>query len=179
MNPTENIKKRILIAPLNWGLGHASRCIPIVRCLLERGIEPVLASDGMALLLLQKEFPQLKIYSLPSYDIVYKSSNMLWNMAPQMPKIIRAIYREQKTVEQIVRKENIALIISDNRYGCRTNSTQNILMTHQINIKIPSLILERFVAWTNHHFIRRFDECWVPDFADEPTLAGTLSRFSE
>lgn len=176
MNPTENIKKRILIAPLNWGLGHASRCIPIVRSLLERGMEPILASDGMALLLLQKEFPQLKTYALPSYNIVYQSNNMLWNMAGQMPKIVRAIYQEQKAVEQIVRRENIALIISDNRYGCRSHSTRNILMTHQINIKIPGAILEQFVAWGNHHFIRRFDECWVPDFEEEPTLAGTLSR---
>ncbi|MDX1471135.1 MAG: glycosyltransferase, partial [Flavobacteriaceae bacterium] len=62
---------RILVAPLNWGLGHATRCIPIIRELIAQGFEPVLASDGDALTLLQREFPQLSYYNLPSYNIKY------------------------------------------------------------------------------------------------------------
>ncbi|MEM9824661.1 MAG: glycosyltransferase, partial [Bacteroidota bacterium] len=155
--------------------GHATRCIPIIRRLLDHGLSPIIASDGRALLLLQKEFPQLKMYALPAYNIVYRSHNMVWNMAWQMPKILRAIYLEQKATEKIVAAEKIEVIISDNRYGCFARSTQNILMTHQINIKIPWTWMERVVAWANHRMIRRFDACWVPDFADTPRLAGTLS----
>ena len=29
--------KNILVAPLNWGLGHATRCIPIIKALEENG----------------------------------------------------------------------------------------------------------------------------------------------
>ena len=50
--------KKILIAPLNWGLGHATRCIPIINALIEEGLEPILAGDGDSLKLLQKEFPK-------------------------------------------------------------------------------------------------------------------------
>jgi hypothetical protein len=52
-----NIKteaKTILIAPLNWGLGHATRCIPIIRALLKNNYIPIIASDGIALALLRK-----------------------------------------------------------------------------------------------------------------------------
>ena len=63
--------KRILVAPLNWGLGHATRCIPIINALLESGHQPFIASDGVALALLQKEFPDLPAFELSSYKIKY------------------------------------------------------------------------------------------------------------
>jgi len=49
-------QKKILVAPLNWGLGHAARCIPIINFLIDHSFEPILASDGDALILLQREF---------------------------------------------------------------------------------------------------------------------------
>ena len=48
------MNKNILIAPLNWGLGHATRCIPIIKALEQNGITPIIASDGVALALLKK-----------------------------------------------------------------------------------------------------------------------------
>jgi hypothetical protein len=65
-----NNPKTILIAPLNWGLGHATRCIPIIRALQGLNHIPIIASDGIALDMLRKEFPYLK-RSLPSYQITY------------------------------------------------------------------------------------------------------------
>ena len=65
------VKKRILISPLNWGLGHATRCIPIIKALEANNFEPILASDGVALDLLKKEFPHLLALELPSYAIEY------------------------------------------------------------------------------------------------------------
>ena len=72
MSKTSNVlNNNVLVATLNWGLGHATRCIPIIRSLLDLGFTPIIASDGMALLLLQKEFPKLKFLELPSYNIEY------------------------------------------------------------------------------------------------------------
>ena len=56
--------KKIIVAPLNWGLGHATRCIPVIQGLLDNGYEPVIASDGIALELLKKEFPKLIFFEL-------------------------------------------------------------------------------------------------------------------
>ena len=87
------MKKKILIAPLNWGLGHATRCIPIIKALEENGYEPIIASDGVALALLKKEFPKLISIELPSYNIQYaeKGKNFKWKMVLQLPKIVLAI----------------------------------------------------------------------------------------
>ena len=81
------MKKKILIAPLNWGLGHATRCIPIIKALEENGFEPIIASDGVALALLKKEFPNLLNIELPAYNIQYaeKGKNFKWKLALQMP----------------------------------------------------------------------------------------------
>lgn len=64
-------KPKILVAPLNWGLGHATRCIPIINALILEKFEPIIASDGVALELLKKEFPDLVFLELPSYQIEY------------------------------------------------------------------------------------------------------------
>ena len=166
----------ILIAPLNWGLGHATRCMPLINALLDRGIHPILASDGAALSLLREEYPNLITVALPAYDIQYRGNNMMLTMGAQLPKIAKAIFSEQRAIKKIVEDKKIDIIISDNRYGVFHPGCHNIFMTHQLNIKIPSSIFEKIVASVNHRLIRRFNECWVPDYALAPRLAGTLSE---
>ena len=92
--------KRIVVAPLCWGLGHASRCVPIINQLQDQGNTVSIASDGEALTLLQKEFPGLESFEVPRYDINYKYQSMIINMAVQGPKILRAIKKEKTTAEQ-------------------------------------------------------------------------------
>ena len=38
-------KKRILVAPLDWGIGHATRCIPIIQQLITHNYEVIIASS--------------------------------------------------------------------------------------------------------------------------------------
>ncbi len=166
---------RILFCILNWGLGHASRSIPLIQELLKQGVEVILASDGRALQLLQKEFPQLQTIKLPAYNVSYRSKNMVWNIAWQLPKIIRAINQEKKLIKQLIKELKIDAIISDNRFGCYNATIPSIFITHQINIKTPIPFLEKIVNSFNHRFIRQFDACWIPDVEESPRLAGTLS----
>lgn len=168
--------KRILVTPLNWGLGHATRCMPIIDQMLKMGHEVILASDGRSLALLNAEYPNLKCFRLPAYDIRYDGRGMIWTIGRQLPKISKAVFLERKAVSQIVNAEKIDVIISDNRYGCRNRRTKNIFITHQINISIPNRVLEIVTNKINHQFIRRFDECWVPDIAGPDSLAGKLSE---
>ena len=56
-------KPRILVAPLDWGLGHATRCIPIIHELLQQNIEVWLAAEGEQEALLKKEFPNFIIFT--------------------------------------------------------------------------------------------------------------------
>jgi predicted glycosyltransferase len=168
--------KKILVAPLNWGLGHATRCMPIIKILLEQGFEILLASDGDAGRILSKEFPNLPYFELPSYNISYPSENMLYNGLVQSKNIFKTIKKEKKTIQNIVNQYNINIVISDNRFGCYTENTKNIFITHQINIKTPYRWTDFFARKINHFFIKKFDEIWIPDVKNEPSLAGTLSH---
>jgi len=170
-----NRPKRILVAVLNWGLGHASRCVPIIQALQERGMEVFIASDGDALALLEKEFPTLPNLQLPSYKISYPTDNMFWNMGIQLPNLLSAFRAEHKAIETFVKPYDIDIILSDNRYGCYHPECKNIFLTHQLKIKIPNSLLQKAVARINRKLISRFDECWVPDWEGYDNISGELS----
>ncbi|TAK44576.1 MAG: glycosyltransferase [Saprospiraceae bacterium] len=181
--------KRILVAPLNWGLGHATRCIPIIRELQKQGAEVVLASDGRALALLRQEFPALTAIVLPGYNIHYPGANMILNMTRQLPGILWAACRETQAARQLVTRHEISGIISDNRYGCHSRVVRSVFITHQLNIKVAksgcptpghspasSFLLEKIANRFNRRYLRRFDECWIPDVEGEPNLSGELGH---
>ncbi|WP_298238608.1 glycosyltransferase [uncultured Algibacter sp.] len=170
------MKKRILVAPLNWGLGHATRCIPIIKALLDCGFEPILASNGVALLLLQKEFPQLISIELPFYNVTYTRSGEYFKLKllKNSPKLLRAINNEKKATKVIIETYNISAIISDNRLGVCSNKIPSVIITHQLNV------LSGNTTWisTKIHqkFISKFDECWIPDSEGDINLSGKLGH---
>lgn len=172
----KNRKKRILVAPLNWGLGHATRCIPIIEGLINHGFEPVLASDGIALDLLKKEFPQLESTELPPYQISYSKTKYFFKLklVQNTPRILKAIKAEKKTVKDIVYNLNIDGIISDNRFGAFDKNIPCIFITHQLQV------LSGSTTWlsTKLHqkIIKRFHECWVPDNPGQLNLSGQLGH---
>ena len=168
--------KHILVCPLNWGLGHAVRCLPIIQTLLNQGQKVSIASDGAALELLKGEFPKLSFFDLPPYNIHYKTSNMFVNIAPQVPKLLQAIRLEKKILHQLIQQNQFDAIISDNRYGIYTTALPSVFVTHQLNIAVPNRWVAAWVRRRNRAYISRYDECWVPDFANEPSLAGALSH---
>ena len=171
--------KRILVAPLNWGLGHAARCIPIIEALIIHGFEPVLASDGNALELLKKEFPKLKSFELPSYNISYskKGKGLKLKFLKSAPHILKTIHREKKYVAELVKTENIDGIISDNRFGVRHPKIPSVYLTHQLNV------LSGNTTWLSskwhQYVIKRFDECWVPDYDNDKNLSGLLGQANQ
>lgn len=169
-------QKRILVAALNWGLGHATRCIPIIRALKEKRFEVYLASDGDALLMFQKEFPELPSYRLPSYNIEYsrKASSLKWKLLSKTPAILKAIKEEKKITEELVEKYHLDGIISDNRFGVRAKKVPSVFITHQLNVLSGSTT---FMSSKLHrNYIKNFDKCWVPDFSEEPNLSGKLGH---
>ena len=170
------LKKRILVASLNWGLGHATRCIPIINALLEFGFEPIIASDGPALELLKKEFSSLKHIELPSYKIKYpkKGKNLKLKLLKDAPITLNAIKAEKKQIKKLVKRLKIDGIISDNRFGVYSKRIPSVFITHQLNV------LSGNTTWLssriNQKLIKKFDECWVPDVEGQPNLSGKLGH---
>jgi len=172
----KNSAKNILVAPLNWGLGHATRCIPIIRELEKNGFTPILASDGVALQLLQKEFPLLQSLELPSYEIEYakNGADFKWKLIKNSPKMIEAIFAEKKIVKKWIVEYNLQGIISDNRLGVYSKKIPSVFMTHQLNV------LSGKTTWISsklhQYFIKKFNECWIPDIKENPNLTGKLGH---
>ena len=157
-------------------MGHATRCIPIINALLKANYEPVLASDGDALLLLQKEFPLLQIVELPSYNVSYPKNgkNLKLKLFLQLPHIISAIKKERKIVAQLIDNKNIDGIISDNRFGVYSKKVPSVYMTHQL--KVLSEKTTFITTKIHQQFIRKFDECWIPDVEENPNFSGNLGH---
>lgn len=172
--------RRILVAPLDWGLGHATRCMPVIREIQALGHVPVIAADGEAFNLLKDAFPTTEIIHLRGYRPVYPDDrgNMVWTMLWQSPAFIQRIFREHQALQTLIQKYALDAVISDNRYGLWSNKVPSVIITHQLFIKMPAFVkwMERPVRQLNRFFIEQFDECWVPDFADEENLSGALSH---
>ncbi len=173
-------KKTILVAPLHWGLGHATRCIPLISALLKNGFDVLLASDGPALLLLQKEFPQLQSLELPSYNITYpkKGSLFKWKIMMKIPRIQKTIKTEKKIIKILVAEGKIDGIISDNRFGIRNKNIPSVFITHQLNVLTGNTTY--FSSIMHQKIIKKFDACWVPDVDDLIiNLSGKLGHVEE
>lgn len=173
-NPTPS--KTILISPLNWGLGHATRCIPIVKELQKNNYIPIIASDGPALALLKKEFPYLQSLELPSYQVAYskKGAFFKWKLLLNSPKMIAAIWKEKKMIARWIKLYEIDGIISDNRMGCYSTKIPSIYVTHQINVLTGNTTW--FSSKLHQRTIKKFTECWIPDLDGIPNLASALSH---
>jgi len=129
-------KKRILVAPLNWGIGHATRCIPIILELEKNNFEVIIATSGRSLELLSSEFPKIQFIKFEDYKINYSSSiPMAINIFLQIPKIIFGIYNENTKLHTIIKDFKIDGVISDNRYGLYSKKIPSVFITHQLKIK--------------------------------------------
>ena len=169
---------KILIAPLNWGLGHATRCIPLVRQYLEQGDEVVLGGDGESLLLLQRHFPQLRVIQLPSLELRYAANDQQRGFYLRaIPALLRFTIADHYYLRQQLAIEHFDLIISDNRFGLFTRQTRCVYITHQLYVRLPRrLRIFQPLARAIHACVsKRYHEVWVPDFANsENSLAGEL-----
>ncbi|MES2327981.1 MAG: glycosyltransferase [Bacteroidota bacterium] len=177
MLPNFNIQK-ILIAPLDWGLGHATRCIPIIRALITNGYEVIVAAEGSQAHLLQTEFPSLAILPLNGYRVRYSKSKwgLAFTLLAQLPRLQRTIKQEHRWLDFVIDEHHIDLVISDNRYGLSSQKIPCIFITHQLTIKAPFAWLEKVLQRINYRYINQYNSCWVPDVAGDLNAAGVLSH---
>ena len=167
-------KKRILVAPLNWGIGHATRCIPIINALIDNNYEVILAAEGRPLHLLSTEFPKLEIIRFADYNINYsKYLPMSVSMLLQTPKLLWNIKKEQTALQSIIKDYTIDGVISDNRFGLYSKTIPCIFITHQLQIQSP--YFSDSIRDFNYKYINKFDACWILD-DEENNLAGSLSK---
>lgn len=176
MNYSRNAK--VIVSPMDWGLGHASRLSVVVATLVSRGCCVTLAGSGRSLDLLSADFPQLPVVSLPSFSPRIVAGRWLWlRIGLMVPTFLWGIIRERWQTERLVRRLRTDLIISDNRYGVRSRRARSLFITHQFHPHVapgaPGWV-EGLVSRVLNLFVRGFDACLVPDVAIGG-LSGNLS----
>jgi hypothetical protein len=170
---------KVLVAPLDWGLGHATRCIPIIKELISQGCTVIIAAGGAQKTVLQEEFPDLSFVEMPGFWIKYGKNRAftLFKIIFSIPKILIGIKRENQWLRRFAGREGLDLVISDNRYGLHGAGVFSVFMTHQLAIRTSfGVLADELVRRINYAFIRRFSACWVPDLAGAGNLAGKLSN---
>lgn len=174
-----NISRKVLVAPLDWGLGHATRCIPLIRRLLEAGNQVYLAGSGPSGHLLHTEFPELPYQEIPSHTMRYARSarGFFGSVLKQIPALLKQTRAERKWLEQYLQQNPVDQVLSDNRYGLHHPSTHNILLTHQLGLRSGiSSGIDRLLQSVLIRLLRNFQEVWVPDHEHEPSLSGELGH---
>jgi hypothetical protein len=173
-------KPRILLAPLDWGLGHATRCIPVIKELLRLKCEVIIAASGDQKALLIEEFPLLPFADLPGYGIKYGKNRALTflKIITLIPKILIRIKQERGWLKRFMQKEPLDAVISDCRFGLYNKELYSVFMTHQLRIRTSfGAAADRCLQRIQYRMLRHFDLCWAPDTpAPSTSLAGALSH---
>lgn len=166
--------KTIFYCVLNWGIGHATRSVPIIQHLIDNENQVILFSDGEAENLLRASFPHLNIHTLPSYKIQYKSTRFLFlTIILQSSTRGKIIKKENKAIQEYHKKYNADIIISDNRYGCYIDGKENYLITHQLKL-VSNFLVEKISLFFIKNLIKPYKEIWIPDI-ESVKLSGNMT----
>lgn len=167
--------KTIFISALDWGLGHATRCIPLIKQLQSEN-KIILGTTPLTALIFNEEFPELEKVMVEPYKITYSKRLPIWlKLAIDSFRILSVIRKEKQQLIKIIQEYGVNVVISDNRFGLNNSKAHCIYMTHQLHVQAG--VLSGLANWIHRHYMKRFNEIWVPDFEkDEEALAGKLSR---
>ena len=171
--------KRILVAPLDWGLGHSRRCVPLIQYLQGLGHKVVVAGNDWQRRFIKGSFPGIETIDLPGYNISYSKSGsgFVFAMFRQMPRLLAAIRQENDWLIEQTARQGFDGIISDNRYGLFHKKIPSVIMTHQLSVRTGlGQVADDMLRRLHYKYLQRFSKCWVVDVASRESMAGNLSH---
>ncbi|MFN8211474.1 MAG: glycosyltransferase [Bacteroidales bacterium] len=170
--------KTILICPLEWGLGHAGRMVPLASALLSAGNRVIIGSGEEHIRFFMSELEGLQYIHFPGFRIRYsKWLPQYLKVILKMPSFIFHTVREHYQLKRIIKKHRIDIVISDSRIGLWNKDIKTVLVTHMLRVPYPSSI---FPEKTGDRIVRKviskFSFCYVPDLPGEVNLSGKMSH---
>jgi UDP:flavonoid glycosyltransferase YjiC (YdhE family) len=175
----------ILVAPLDWGLGHTSRCVPIIRHMLGRGCVVTTAGTDWQQSFYQQTFPEevasgkLRPRALAGYNVQYAKSRrgFLPRILSQFPRLMRTVRAEHRWLSSFVREEKIDGILSDNRYGLHHPRVPSVILTHQVSPRTGmGDRMDALMRRLHYRALQKFGACWIVDTAREPGMSSALAH---
>jgi len=169
-------EKRILIAVLNWGLGHLMRSIPLIKQLQSQGNQVILAVSEEQKKFFQAELTAVEYLHLAAYPFHFRGKgNFGTDLMLQFFTLHRALKKERKALKNWVEEKVIDCVISDQRLGFYNKKVRSILVSHQLKLALPWY--QKLFQVYYSYYLKKFDTIWVPDFPDlEKRLSGKLSE---
>ena len=173
-------KPHILICPLDWGLGHASRSAGIIHELKKYDVKISVAGSPKILNFFKKEFPEMNQIAFPSFTVKYtQGKGLFYKLLLLSPYFLFSIIKEHFGIIKICRENQIDILISDSRPGLWNSNIYTVLLIHQLRIQFPYplIFLENFSEIILRIFTKKFNQCWIPDYKEpHNSLAGKLSH---
>lgn len=173
MRPEEIHDKRVLLSPLNWGMGHVSRCIGLIHQLLEQNNVITVASNAEQEVIFRMYFPELDYVALEGYPFQFKGNgNFAWDLAQNLGALKSRLKKELKETQTLVRSHTIDVVLSDHRYGFFCEDVPSVFITHQYHLPVKGM--QVLADKWHKKRLRPFDHIWVMDYPDS-RLSGKLS----
>ena len=178
MNAPASDRPQLLVTLLDWGMGHATRTLPLIEHAAACGWHVHVATKGTALAWLKRHLDPalpLTFHDKPGPEIKYAKRGNFLRIAGQMPAFVAHVERERTWTSNFVEAHGIDAIYSDNCYGTAVPGVPSILMSHQLQVPTPK-ILEGAARGMVARWAKAFDQLWVPDTAPGPqSLSGHLA----
>ncbi|MFA5259147.1 MAG: glycosyltransferase family protein [Candidatus Pacearchaeota archaeon] len=166
---------KILFGVFELGLGHATRCTPLIEILLSKKHEVHIISTGRSLNILKETFKEKCVY----YDICgihsfYNSNFFKTNFAIHINSIIKSLKKARVESKLVIDKGKFDLVISDCRYDIFDKVENSFLINHQLRLMAPigcEMIIEKYL----NSMMNNYSKIIVPDF-ETSSLSGRLSH---
>ena len=182
-------KRRILFVPLDWGLGHATRLVPLIEEAVRCGDEVWIGGNGRSGAWLKVRFPDLPFEVAPAWTL-HHHKHLAWDFLGNLFSFGRGLRADRRWANQTAERLGLTHLVSDHRYGLKVDAGKDgvvsVLVLHQAVPALPGLW--RWPRWMEaaswllwpwfRRTMRDFDEVWIPDHAEKArALAPALSHF--
>jgi spore coat polysaccharide biosynthesis predicted glycosyltransferase SpsG len=169
----------ILICPLEWGLGHAGRMLPLARKFKEQGHRVIIASGNEHLAFFKTEIPDLEFVCFTGFKPGYsRILPQYLHLLLRVPVLFWHILKEHIRIKKLIDKESVDILISDNRFGLWNKNITTVYITHMPRIPFPAgfRFLESAGIFLHGLVIKRYSFCYIPDLPGDVNLSGRLSH---
>jgi len=168
----------ICISPLDWGLGHATRCITLIQAFEKLGYQVFIATEGYHEVILKEALPNAHFLHLRGYRIRYAKWGFILPLVLlyQLPQIIYSILFEYRWLKKAHAQYQFDLIVSDNRFGFYHKQVPSVFITHQLNLQMHFEWATRSFQKIQYNWLKRFTACWIADIEGSENLSGILAN---
>ncbi len=175
--------------PLDWGLGHATRLVPLIEEAVRFGDEVWIGGNGRSGAWLKARFPDLPLEAAPEWTLRHRK-HLAWDFLGNLFSFGRGLRADRRWANQTAERLALTHLVSDHRYGLYakggSSRTVAVLVLHQVVPALPGLWLWprlmgalSWLLWPWFRLrLRAFDEVWIPEHAEKArALAPALSHF--